>query len=101
MSSEIKVYNLTLFKRLLSYIKSYRNIFISSIISVFGLSVFGALRPVILEKIVDENLTASNYDFFVEYIILMISLLLLEVISNYSFIYNAGLLGQSVEKISG
>ena len=69
MSSKIKVYNLTLFKRLLSYIKSYRNIFISSIISVFGLSVFGALRPVILEKIVDENLTASNYDF-VEYIIL-------------------------------
>ena len=63
MSSKIKVYNLTLFKRLLSYIKSYRNIFISSIISVFGLSVFGALRPVILEKIVDENLTASNYDF--------------------------------------
>ena len=77
MSSKIKVYNLTLFKRLLSYIKSYRNIFISSIISVFGLSVFGALRPVILEKIVDENLTASNYDFFVEYIILMISLFLL------------------------
>ena len=87
MSNKIKVYNLTLFKRLLSYIKSYRNIFITSIISVFGLSIFGALRPVVLEKIVDENLTASNYDFFVEYIILMISLLLLEVISNYSFIF--------------
>ena len=98
MSNKIKVYNLTLFKRLLSFIKSYRSIFITSIISVFGLSIFGALRPVVLEKIVDENLTASNYDFFVEYIILMISLLLLEVISNYSFIFNAGLLGQSVVK---
>ena len=98
MSSKVKVYNLTLFKRLLSYIKSYRNIFIISIISVFALSIFGALRPVILEKIVDENLTASNYDYFVEYIILMFSLLLLEVISNYSFIFNAGLLGQSVVK---
>ena len=35
---------------------------------------------------------------FVEYIILMLALLVLEVASNYSFIFNAGLLGQSVVK---
>ena len=98
MSSKTKVYNFKLFKRLLNYIKSYRYIFVISIISVFGLSVFGALRPVVLEKIVDENLTSSNYEFFLEYIILMITLLVLEVLSNYSFIFNAGLLGQSVVK---
>ena len=98
MSSKTKVYNFKLFSRLLNYIKSYRSIFVISIISVFGLSVFGALRPVVLEKIVDENLTSSNYDFFLEYIILMITLLVLEVVSNYSFIFNAGLLGQSVVK---
>ena len=98
MSSKTKVYNFKLFKRLLNYIKTYRYIFVISIISVFGLSVFGALRPVVLEKIVDENLTSSNYDFFLEYIILMITLLVLEVVSNYSFIFNAGLLGQSVVK---
>ena len=98
MSSKTNVYNFKLFKRLLNYIKSYRYIFIISIISVFGLSIFGALRPVILEKIVDENLTASNYDFFLEYIIIMVTLLVLEVASNYSFIFNAGLLGQSVVK---
>ena len=98
MSSKTKVYNLKLFKRLLNYIKSYKYIFLISIISVFGLSIFGALRPVVLEKIVDENLTASNYEFFLEYIILMITLLVLEVASNYSFIFNAGLLGQSVVK---
>ena len=98
MSSKSRVYNFRLFNRLLNYIKSYRNIFLISIISVFGLSIFGALRPVVLEKIVDENLTASNYDFFLEYIIIMVILLVLEVASNYSFIFNAGLLGQSVVK---
>ena len=98
MSSKTKVYNFKLFKRLLKYIKSYRYIFVISIISVFGLSIFGALRPVVLEKIVDENLTTSNYDFFLEYIITMVVLLVLEVASNYSFIFNAGLLGQSVVK---
>ncbi len=98
MNSKTNVYNFKLFKRLLIYIKSYTNIFVISIISVFGLSIFGALRPVVLEKIVDENLTASNYDFFLEYIIIMVTLLVLEVASNYSFIFNAGLLGQSVVK---
>ena len=98
MTSKSKVYNLTLFIRLLGYVKSYRNIFIISIISVLSLSVFGALRPVVIEKIVDENLTANSHEFFLEYIILILLLLLLEVLSNYSFIFNAGLLGQSVVK---
>ena len=98
MNGKTKVYNFKLFKRLLNYIKSYRRIFAISIISVFGLSIFGALRPLILEKIVDENLTANNYEFFPEYILIMISLLVFEVTSNYSFIFNAGLLGQSVVK---
>tara|TARA_S200000501_G_scaffold228506_1_gene214276 strand:- start:14709 stop:16481 length:1773 start_codon:yes stop_codon:yes gene_type:complete len=98
MSSKSRVYNFRLFNRLLIYIKSYSNIFLISIISVFGLSIFGALRPVVLEKIVDKNLTASNYDFFLEYIIIMLVLLVFEVASNYLFIFNAGLLGQSVVK---
>ncbi len=98
MNSKTKVYNLNLFRRLLSFVNPYKHIFTFSIISVFGLSIFGALRPVVLEKIVDENLTASNYEFFLEYIFIMVALLVLEVVSNYSFIFNAGLLGQSLVK---
>ena len=98
MSNKTNVYNIELFKRLLTYVRFYNKIFIISIFSVFGLSVFGALRPVILEKIVDENLTQYNYDFFPQYILIMVLLLILEVFCNYSFIYNAGLLGQSVVK---
>ena len=98
MSNKTNVYNIELFKRLLTYVRFYNKIFIISIFSVFGLSVFGALRPVVLEKIVDENLTQYNYDFFPQYILIMVLLLILEVFCNYSFIYNAGLLGQSVVK---
>ena len=97
-NNKSNVYNTKLFKRLLTYVRSYNRIFITSIFSVIGLSVFGALRPVILEKIVDENLTQYSYDFFAQYILIMILLLVLEVFCNYSFIYNAGLLGQSVVK---
>ena len=98
MSNKTNVYNIELFKRLLTYVRFYNKIFIISIFSVFGLSVFGALRPVVLEKIVDVNLTQYNYDFFPQYILIMVLLLILEVFCNYSFIYNAGLLGQSVVK---
>ena len=97
-NNKSNVYNTKLFKRLLTYVRFYNIVFISSIFSVIGLSVFGALRPVVLEKIVDENLTQYSYDFFAQYILIMILLLVLEVFCNYSFIYNAGLLGQSVVK---
>ena len=98
MGEKNGLYNLKLFKRLLKYTKFYKRIFFISISSVFGLSIFSALKPIVLEKIVDENLTSNNSNFFFEYIILMLFLLLLEVASNYSFILNAGLLGQSVVK---
>ena len=68
------------------------------ILSVFGLAVFGALRPVVLEKILDENISQGLSDGFLQLIVLMGFLLLLEVISNYLFIYFAGWLGQSVVK---
>jgi subfamily B ATP-binding cassette protein MsbA len=67
-------------------------------LSVFGLAVFGALRPVVLEKILDENISQGLSDGFLQLIVLMGFLLLLEVISNYLFIYFAGWLGQSVVK---
>ena len=63
MSSKTKVYNFKLSEAFKLHQVLQAN-FLISIISVFGLSVFGALRPVVLEKIVDENLTSSNYDFF-------------------------------------
>ena len=98
MKEKTKVYNVALFKRLLYYIYPYKLFYSICIFSVFGISIFGALRPVVLEKIVDQNLTAQISDDFLYYIILMGILLICEVISNYFFIYYASWLGQSVVK---
>ena len=98
MKEKTKVYNVALFKRLLYYIYPYKLFFSVCIFSVLGISIFGALRPVVLEKIVDQNLTAQISDDFLYYIILMGILLICEVISNYFFIYYASWLGQSVVK---
>ena len=98
MSSKENILNIYLFKRLLQYVNPYKFIFLFSLIAVFCLSVFGALRPVVLEKILDENIAQGIYVGFLKLIYVMAFLLLLEVICNYMFIYFAGWLGQSVVK---
>ena len=98
MKETTKVYNIVLFKRLLNYISPYKLFFSVCIFSVMGLSIFGALRPVVLEKVVDQNLTAQISEGFLFYIIVIGLLLICEVISNYLFIYYASWLGQSVVK---
>ena len=90
------VFDTKLFKRLLVYIKPYRWVFVLSLITVFGLAVFGALRPKVLQLAIDENITNQQLEGFLPYIIAMLVLLVLEVSSNLLFIYYAGWLGQSV-----
>ena len=98
MKEKIQVYNIVLFKRLLNYVSPYKLFLSICVFSVLGLSIFGALRPVVLEKVVDENLTAQISEGFLYYITIIGLLLILEVFSNYLFIYYASWLGQSVVK---
>ena len=98
MSEKIKVYNIKLLKRLFTFTKDYYNNSLVAFFSVIGLSVFAASRPLVIEKIVDDNLVAQTKFMFLEYALLLLLLLLMEVFSNYLFIYNAGVLGQSVVK---
>ena len=98
MKEKIQVYNIVLFKRLLNYVSPYKLFLSICVFSVLGLSIFGALRPVVLEKVVDKNLIAQISEGFLFYIIIIGLLLILEVVSNYLFIYYASWLGQSVVK---
>ena len=98
MKEKTQVYNIVLFKRLLNYVSPYKLFLSICVFSVLGLSIFGALRPVVLKKVVDENLTAQISEGFLFYITIIGLLLILEVFSNYLFIYYASWLGQSVVK---
>ena len=93
-----KAFDLTLFKRLLQYIKPYRIVFFGSILCVLGLALFGMLRPLALQKAIDEHVVLKDYNGFLFYIIVMLALLVFEVISQLLFIYYASWLGQNVVK---
>lgn len=93
-----KVFDLSLFKRLLHYIRPYKLVFFVSLVCVVGLAVFGALRPYVLQQAIDKHVALKSYDGFLFYIVVMLVLLLLEVVSQLLFIYYASWLGQSVVK---
>ncbi|MCB0435144.1 MAG: ABC transporter ATP-binding protein [Flavobacteriaceae bacterium] len=93
-----KLFNTSLFKRLMVYIKPYKWTFVGLMISVVLLAIFGAIRPYILQQAIDNNIEKKLVEGFLPYIILMGGILLLEVIFQLLFIYYASWLGQSVVK---
>ena len=96
--TEKKVFDLSLFKRLLQFIKPYKLVFFGTLFFVIGLALFGAFRPYVLQIAIDEHVALKNYDGFMYYVVIMGVLLILEVICQLLFIYYASWLGQSVVK---
>lgn len=90
------VFDVRLFKRLLTHIRPYKVIFIVSLLTVVGLAASGAARPMILKIAVDTKITQQIYDGFLGLIFIILGLLIFEVICNLLFIYYATWLGQSV-----
>ena len=93
---EKKIFDVSLFTRLLQYIKPYRTVFTISLFCVIGLALFGAFRPYVLKEAIDIKIANKEYNGFVIYMVVMLTLLILEVISQLLFIYYASWLGQSV-----
>lgn len=89
-------FDFKLFKRLLDYTNTYKWTFYFVAIAAILLSVFGVLRPYLLQLTIDEGIVPQDIDTLVYYIALMSGILLLEVLFQFCFIYFANLLGQDV-----
>ena len=96
MAESGKAFNLNLFKRLLEYTNNYRGTFLYVALAAILISVFGVLRPLILQKTIDESIVPKDMENLVFYILLMIGVLVLEVIFMLTFIFFTNWLGQSV-----
>ncbi len=89
-------FDMDLFKRLLRYTNPYKKIFYFVAVAAILTSVFGVVRPMVLQYTVDNALMVSDYDNLVFFVCLMIGLLILEVVFQFFFIYYANWLGQEV-----
>ena len=96
MADSGKAFDLKLFKRLLGHTNNYRGTFIYVAFAAAVMSVLGVLRPLIMQKAIDESIVPKDIENLVFYISLMIGVLMLEVIFMLTFIYFTNWLGQSV-----
>jgi len=93
-----KVFNISLFKRLLVYLNPYKKVFFGVLFSVIIIALATAIRPFILQQAIDNNIATKQYEGFLPYILLMGGLLIVSTICQLIFIYFAGWLGQSMVK---
>jgi ATP-binding cassette subfamily B multidrug efflux pump len=93
-----KAFDTRLFKRILQYTKPYQWRFNGVIIFAISLSIFAALRPYLLKQTVDGYIKTHDQQGLLLYIILMGMVLLLEVFSQFYFVYWANWLGQDIVK---
>ncbi|SEL96726.1 ATP-binding cassette, subfamily B, MsbA [Aquimarina amphilecti] len=91
-----KAFDFKLFRRLISYTNPYRFTFYFVALSAILLSAFAVLRPLLLQKTIDESFIPKDEKLIVFYISLILGVLLLEVIFQFLFIYFANWLGQEV-----
>ena len=92
------VFDIKLFKRLLSYIKNYRFAFFVASSALILLTLAAAIRPLILMKIVDDYISTKNAPQVLKYSLIMFGVLLLQVLFQFLFIFFANFLGQHIIK---
>jgi ABC-type multidrug transport system fused ATPase/permease subunit len=93
-----KAFDTRLFKRILQYTKPYQMRFRGVIVFAISLSVFAALRPYLLKQTVDSYIKPHDQQGLLFYVMLMGIVLLLEVFSQFFFVYWANWLGQDIVK---
>lgn len=91
-----KAFDTKVFKRIMVYTKPYKSRFNGVIIWAISLSLFAALRPYLLKQTVDGYIATEDKQGLLYYIILMGIVLLMEVASQFYFVYWANWLGQDI-----
>lgn len=93
-----KAFDTNLFKRILKYTRPYQLRFYGVLLFAVSLAVFAALRPLFLQETVDAFIKPGNRQGLLWYVVIMVTVLLLEVLSQYYFVLWANWLGQDVVK---
>ena len=93
-----KVFDLKLFKRLLTYIRAYRFQFLISTISVLILAGLAAIYPVLLRNIVDDFIINKNAEQLLIFSLFLLGVKILQVIFQFLYIFFTNWLGQHIIK---
>ena len=91
-----EVYNKGLLKRIFQYVKPYRAVFVLSVILTVLLAAISPVRPFLIGYTLDNFILKGDYNGLVTMTMLMILMLVLQTIIQYSQTLLTNTLGQSV-----
>lgn len=91
-----EVYNKGLLKRIFQYVKPYRAVFVLSVILTVLLAAISPVRPFLIGYTLDNFILKGDYNGLVTMTLLMILMLVLQTIIQYSQTLLTNTLGQSV-----
>jgi ATP-binding cassette subfamily B multidrug efflux pump len=85
-----------IFSRLMSFAKRYRLYFFIASSSSILLALFSVVSPYILINTVDDYILSKDKAGLLDYSLLMLAVLLIEVVLQFIFIYFANWVGQHI-----
>ncbi|MFI5450757.1 ABC transporter ATP-binding protein [Pedobacter sp. UC225_61] len=91
-------FNVNLLKRVFEYVKPYRKTFVWSVVLTLSLAIITPVRPFLIGYALDKFILLGNYKGLVQMTILMVVLLLLQTVIQYSQTLLTNTLGQSAIK---
>lgn len=92
------IVDLKILKRLFVFAKPYKGIFGLIVALTVFLSILGPLRPLIIQKTIDEKVTTGDYPGLVNMIMLLVGLLVIQAIVQYLHTFYSAWLGQHIIK---
>lgn len=101
MSNSItgKAFDVKIFNRILSYVRVYKMQFVVSLFAVLALALLsGGVRPLLLKHIVNDYIVNNDAEKLLIFVLIMLGVLLIEVVLQFTFIFFANWLGQHVIK---
>src|SRR5689334_15398859 len=83
-------------KRIMKFVRPYKGRFYTLIFLTFVIGVLTPLRPMLIQRTIDNDVAAGNYSAMVWVMVLLLGLLALQSIAQYVHTYMSGWLGQQV-----
>jgi ATP-binding cassette subfamily B multidrug efflux pump len=91
-----QVFDWQVLRRLLAYVQPYRGVFIGLIVLTVATAVLGTVRPALIQRMVDVDITNNDWAGLNRSTVWLLGLLLVHTLVSYLQTYYGGWLGQYI-----
>ncbi len=91
-----KAFDFRLFRRILAYVKPYRNIFAFCILFTISLSFLGFMRPILVMYILNHAIATPDLPLLIQLTLILLGVLLTETLFHFLNAYYTSWLGQHI-----